>query len=191
MKLETAQYKTPYEKYVREGIDAEKRNLDSLYNEFAKSNSINKQIVKRKIDESIQNIELLQKELEKFGAGLSWLREPSKDRDEKAEHLEKIPGREVLSFNSTCGRNSETFCWYTSWCKTFRWYSGETSDWCSSRRPQNHGWYSENSCRKTSSRNETRGKEGRKFLGFLFHRVITAQMLDGTRLAFWADWKTN
>ena len=88
--METAQYKTPYEKYVREGIDAEKRNLDNLYNEFAKSNSINKQVVKRKIDETIQNIELLQKQLEKYGAGLSWLREPSKERDEKAEHLEKI-----------------------------------------------------------------------------------------------------
>ncbi|MHB2036753.1 MAG: hypothetical protein ACYCPW_08450 [Nitrososphaerales archaeon] len=88
--METAQYKTPYERYIRESIDEEKKNLDNLYNEFAKSNSINKQIVKRKIDITNQNIELLKQELEKYGVGLSWLREPSKDRDEKAEHLEKI-----------------------------------------------------------------------------------------------------
>jgi hypothetical protein len=90
LKVETSQYKTPYERYVRENIEEEKRNLDNLYNEFAKSNSINKQIVKRKIDIANQNIELLKTELEKYGAGLTWLREPSKDRDEKAEHLEKI-----------------------------------------------------------------------------------------------------
>ena len=90
MKVENTQYKTPYERYIRENIDEEKKNLDNLYNEFAKSNSINKQIVKRKIDIANQNIELLKQELEKYGSGLSWLREPSKDRDEKAEHLEKI-----------------------------------------------------------------------------------------------------
>ena len=71
MKVETSKYKTPY-------------------NEFARSNSLKKQVLKRKIDETIQNIELLQKQLEKYGAGLSWLREPSRERDEKAEHLEKI-----------------------------------------------------------------------------------------------------
>jgi hypothetical protein len=87
--LETA-YRTQYEKYVCANIDAEKQHLDNLYNEFAKANSLNKQVLKRKIDDTIQNIELLQKELEKYGAGLSWLREPSKERDEKAEHLEKI-----------------------------------------------------------------------------------------------------
>jgi len=90
LKVETTQYKTPYERYIRENIDEEKKNLDNLYNEFAKSNSINKQIVKRKIDIANQNIALLKQELEKYGSGLSWLREPSKDRDEKAEHLEKI-----------------------------------------------------------------------------------------------------
>ncbi len=88
--METSQYRTPYEKYVRENIDAEKRKLDSLYDEFARSNSLTKQVLKRRIDETLQNIELLQKDLEKYGAGLSWLREPSKDRDVKAEHLEKI-----------------------------------------------------------------------------------------------------
>jgi hypothetical protein len=88
-KLE-AQYRTLYEKYIQEEIAVEKTNLDRLYSEFAKSNSIGKEILKRRIDETLQNIELLQKELEKYGAGLSWLREPSKERDEKAEHLEKI-----------------------------------------------------------------------------------------------------
>jgi hypothetical protein len=85
------QYRTPYEKYILKNIDEEKKNLDNLYNEFAKSGSINKQLLKRKINETIENIELLKKELEKYRMGLSWLREPSKIRDEKAEHLEKIP----------------------------------------------------------------------------------------------------
>lgn len=89
MKLETA-YKTPYEKYVRENIDAERQNLDNLYNEFAKANSLEKQVIKRRIDETLQNIDLLQQELRKYGAGLTWLREPSKNRDDKASHLEKI-----------------------------------------------------------------------------------------------------
>ena len=157
--METAQYKTPYEKYVREGIDAEKKNLDDLYNEFAKSNSMNKQIVKRKIDESIQNIELLQRELEKYGAGLSWLREPSKDRDEKAEHLEKIqeepqkPASHLHSAETCCG-HFKTFGGNTGWCKTFCWYSGETPDWCSSRRPQNHGWYSKNELKPEDLKSE-------------------------------------
>ncbi|MDG6904593.1 MAG: hypothetical protein JRN20_02270 [Nitrososphaerota archaeon] len=83
-------YKTPYEKYVRDSIDAEKQNLDNLYNEFARTNTLNKQVIKQKIDRAIQNIELLKKELEKYGFSLTWLREPSKERDNKASHLEKI-----------------------------------------------------------------------------------------------------
>ncbi len=82
--------KTPYEEYLRQSITDEKARLDSLYNEFAKSNPIKKQILKRQIEEVMQNIELLSADLEKYGHGLSWLREPSKERDEKAEHLPKL-----------------------------------------------------------------------------------------------------
>jgi hypothetical protein len=81
---------TPYEEYLRKGIDQEKKNLDTLYNDFAHARSLNKQLLKRKIDETLQNIELLSQELEKYRKGLSWLREPSKERDAKAEQLEKI-----------------------------------------------------------------------------------------------------
>lgn len=88
--MEAAQFKTPYEKYLLDGIEEEKRNLDRLYDEFARTGPLNKQLLKRKIDETLQNIELLNKELSKYGKGLSWLREPSKERDEKAVHLEKV-----------------------------------------------------------------------------------------------------
>jgi len=82
--------KTPYEDYLRQSIIEEKARLDSLYNVFAKSNPIKKQILKRQIEEAMQNIELLSSDLEKYSHGLSWLREPSKERDEKAEHLPKL-----------------------------------------------------------------------------------------------------
>ena len=82
--------KTPYEGYLKQSISEEKARLDSLYNEFAKSNPIKKQILKHQIAEAMQNIELLSADLGKYGHGLSWLREPSKERDEKAEHLPKL-----------------------------------------------------------------------------------------------------
>jgi hypothetical protein len=82
--------KTPYEEYLKQSLVEERARLDSLYNEFAKSNPIKKAIIKRRIQEALQNIDLLQKDLEKYMHGLSWLREPSKERDEKAEHLPKL-----------------------------------------------------------------------------------------------------
>jgi hypothetical protein len=82
--------KTPYEDFLRQSITDEKSHLDSLYNEFAKSNPIKKQILKRQIEEVMRNIDLISADLEKYGHGLSWLREPSKERDEKAEHLPKL-----------------------------------------------------------------------------------------------------
>ncbi|MDG6998406.1 MAG: hypothetical protein JRN15_04750 [Nitrososphaerota archaeon] len=84
------QFKTPYEKYLLQGIAEEKKHLDSLYDQFARTSSVNKRLLKRKIDKTLENIDLLGRELAKYGYGLSWLREPSKERDEKAEHLEKI-----------------------------------------------------------------------------------------------------
>ncbi len=88
--IETTAHTTPYEKYVRENIELEKKHLDDLYTEFAHSGELRKEIVKRRIAETNENIELLSEELEKYSHGLSWLREPSKERDEKAEHLDKI-----------------------------------------------------------------------------------------------------
>jgi len=82
--------KTPYEEYLRQSITDERARLDSLYDEFAKSNPVRKQMLKRQIDEAIQNIELLSNDLDKYRNGLSWLREPSKERDEKAEHLPRL-----------------------------------------------------------------------------------------------------
>lgn len=87
--------KTPYEEYLNQSIVEERARLDSLYNEFAKSNPIKKQILKRRIEEAIQNIDLLSKDLGKYKNGLSWLREPSKERDEKAEHLPKLEKEEA------------------------------------------------------------------------------------------------
>jgi hypothetical protein len=91
--META--KTPYEEYLRQSLIEERARLDSLYNEFAKSNPIRKQLLKGKIDEALQNIDLLSKDLDKYMNGLSWLREPSKERDEKAEHLPKLEKEEA------------------------------------------------------------------------------------------------
>jgi len=91
--META--KTPYEEYLKQSLIEERARLDSLYNEFAKSNPIRKQLLKGKIDEALQNIDLLAKDLDKYMNGLSWLREPSKERDEKAEHLPKLEKEEA------------------------------------------------------------------------------------------------
>jgi len=82
--------KTPYEEYLKQSITLEKARLDSLYNEFAKSNPIRKQLLRAKIEEATQNIDLLSRDLDKYMNGLSWLREPSHERDEKAEHLPKL-----------------------------------------------------------------------------------------------------
>jgi len=82
--------KSPYEDYLKLSISLERERLDSLYVEFAKSDPIRKRLLKRRIEEALQNIQLLQKDLDKYMNGLSWLREPSKERDEKAEHLPKL-----------------------------------------------------------------------------------------------------
>ena len=91
--META--KTPYEEYLRQTLVEERAHLDSLYNQFARSGPIRKQILKAQIDEAIQNIDLISKDLDKYMNGLSWLREPSKERDEKAEHLPKLEKEEA------------------------------------------------------------------------------------------------
>jgi hypothetical protein len=95
---------TPYEEYLAQSIKEEKQRLDSLYDEFAHSNTIRKQLVKRKIAEVMQNIELLSDHLAKYRYGLAWLREPTKERDEKAEHLPALSKEEVEKAPATTGK---------------------------------------------------------------------------------------
>ena len=80
---------TPYEEYLKETILLEKKNLDELYNKFAHSR-FGKQVIKRRIDETLENIDLLSLELAKYDRGLSWLRESSELRDVKSTQLQKL-----------------------------------------------------------------------------------------------------
>jgi hypothetical protein len=88
---------TPYEEFLRQSIDEQKTERDKLYNEFAKANPLRKQLLKRKIEETNQNLALLSADAEKYKEGLDWLREPSKERDEKAEHLPKLAKEEAAA----------------------------------------------------------------------------------------------
>lgn len=81
---------TPYEKFLRQSIEDQKKELDHLYNKFAHANSIEKRLLKSQIDKTIQNIDIVQKEFRKYVEGLAYLREPSKIRDEKAENLGEL-----------------------------------------------------------------------------------------------------
>ena len=93
--------KTPYEKFLEESLEETRTQLDTLYNEFAKANSVRKQTLKREIDAVKQNIEILTQDLAKYSHGLVWLREASKNRDVKSEHLEKIQVAEAENKPST------------------------------------------------------------------------------------------
>jgi hypothetical protein len=86
---------TPYEQFLRQSIEDQKAERDKLFNDFARANSIKKQFLKRRIEEVNQNLALLSADLEKYKEGLGWLREPSKERDEKAEHLPKLAKEEA------------------------------------------------------------------------------------------------
>src|ERR1700730_6074844 len=86
---------TPYEQFLRQSIEEQKAERDKLFNEFARANPFRKQLLKRKIEEINQNLGLLSADLEKYKEGLEWLREPSKERDEKAEHLPKLAKEEA------------------------------------------------------------------------------------------------
>jgi hypothetical protein len=78
---------TPYEKFLRESIEGEKTRLEQLTKDLEKANRLKRVMLKRQLDEINQNIQLLSADLEKYEQGLSWLREPTHERDEKAEHL--------------------------------------------------------------------------------------------------------
>jgi len=78
---------TPYEQFLRESLERERKGLDKLYDEFAHANSVRKQMIQGQIDRAIQNLKLVSYDLEKYQTALSYLRETSKERDELSEHL--------------------------------------------------------------------------------------------------------
>ena len=82
---------TPYETFLRQAIEDSKKQLDELYNEFARSNAIRKRVIKQQIAIVNQNIDITTKSLQKYLNAMTWLREPTKERDEKAEELRKVP----------------------------------------------------------------------------------------------------
>ena len=82
---------TPYEIFLRQAIEDSKKQLDELYNEFAKANAIRKRAIKQQIALVNQNIDITTKSLQKYLKAMTWLREPTKERDEKAEELRKVP----------------------------------------------------------------------------------------------------
>ena len=82
---------TPYEAFLKSSLDDSKKQLDELYNEFAKANILRKRSIKREIEIVNQNIEITSKDLQKYVNAMSWLREPTHERDEKAEELKKVP----------------------------------------------------------------------------------------------------
>lgn len=83
--------KTPYERFLRQNLDNEKKKLDELNARYARSNPITKVQLKRELDQLNQNVKLLSGDLDHYLRGLDWLREPSKERDEKAEGLKPVP----------------------------------------------------------------------------------------------------
>ena len=78
---------TPYETFLRESLEEKKKQLELLTAQIQRSGSLRKRMLKGRLDEINQNVQILSSDLEKYGHGLSWLREPTKERDEKAEHL--------------------------------------------------------------------------------------------------------
>ncbi len=82
---------TPYEQFLKETLEEKKKQLELLNQQLPNANPIRKRLLKRQIGEMIHDIELMSKDLGKYVEGLKWLREPSKERDEKAEHLKPVP----------------------------------------------------------------------------------------------------
>jgi hypothetical protein len=88
--------RTPYEQFLRENLEAEKKKAEALALRYAEARGLRKIALKRDLDRLNQNIQILSSDLQKYVHGLEWLREPTKERDEKAEHLKPVPA-EVLA----------------------------------------------------------------------------------------------
>lgn len=82
---------TPYEEFLRQNLEDEKRKAAKLDQDYAKAGSMKKMQIKRELDLVNQNIQIVSSDLAKYASGLHWLREPSKERDEKAENLKPVP----------------------------------------------------------------------------------------------------
>lgn len=78
---------TPYEKFISDSLEADKKELELLNDEFKRAGILRRRMLSSRIAKLTQNIQILSSDLSKYGRGLSWLREPTKERDEKAEHL--------------------------------------------------------------------------------------------------------
>jgi len=82
---------TPYERFLRQSLDDEKRKLDELNSEYSRANPIKKMQLKRDLEQISQNVRLLTADLNHYeNTGLEWLREPTKERDEKSEGLKPV-----------------------------------------------------------------------------------------------------
>jgi hypothetical protein len=83
---------TPYERFLRESIDREKKRSKQLSLELTKAGALKKMRLKRELNAVNQNIQVVSADLNHYlNTGLEWLREPSKERDEKAESLKPVP----------------------------------------------------------------------------------------------------
>jgi hypothetical protein len=88
---------TPYEQFLRQNLESERKKAESVARAYATARGFRKIALKRELDQLKQNVELLSGDLEKYEHGLDWLREPTKERDEKAEHLKPVPAEALAS----------------------------------------------------------------------------------------------
>jgi hypothetical protein len=88
---------TPYEKFLRNSLEDEKKKLAELNEKLARAGRLKKFQLKRQLDEVNQNIEVLSRDLRNYQSGLHWLRERSKERDEIAERLKPVPIEAIMA----------------------------------------------------------------------------------------------
>lgn len=86
----TSELLTPYEQFLRQNLESEKSKAESLAQAYSKARGLRKIALKRQLDQLNQNIQILSNDVQKYLNGLEWLREPTKERDEKAEHLKPV-----------------------------------------------------------------------------------------------------
>ncbi len=101
IELQETTSSTSYEDFLKEALEEKKKQLEQLNQMLQKAGAFRKQMIKRQIKELGVNIDLMSKDLGKYGQGLRWLREPTKERDEKAEHLEPVPPDAIPKVAST------------------------------------------------------------------------------------------
>jgi hypothetical protein len=87
---------TPYEEFLQKALEEKQRELDQLNKKFAKTNPIRRIALKRELERLNEEIQILSADLEKYRRGLEWLREPTKERDEKSEKLGAVPLEAIL-----------------------------------------------------------------------------------------------